>query len=532
MPLSDRLRVLTDRLRALRLLLLLLGGLLPLRALAQPPLIVATAPFDGRELPQPPHKPIEPGFTASVVYETMQAKSEGRPYRLLAPDLWLGMARVKHHGHASDVVGMARLLGARLVMAGSLEATKGSGHPKPYRLHVRIYGAEGGLLGQLSFDLDRPLLQPQSFADKVSAIQLLIEQSLLRTAAPQGSPSPVLLTQPVAAIPPPPVATTLPQRAGQVQQYEDNEKVRFDPEKEKAQLVPLSEAAKELLLRRSPWQAAIDLQVGYVYSTRLLTNEGSELRFGRSGAHGMALLGELHPLALLPSTSPALAGLGLRAQLVLPFWGEIAHVLAPGQPQSGTYTATEYRYDLALRWHLNPWNQLLRPDLAVELLYGEHVFQTAAKKNIDYLRVPPSDYRYVGGALALRMFFTQRWSVTAGATLAKHLSLGLMTRPGSESGDLGAARDRNGFLSYGEGSGWQWRFEGGTQLNLYRGLTVGARVFFEQNRLQFAGEGNVLTTSGQPVTAARDEYLGVMAHLGYVFQPRLHDRPAPKAPSQ
>jgi hypothetical protein len=41
----------------------------------------------------------------------------------------------------------------------------------------------------------------------------------------------------------------------------------------------------------------------------------------------MALLGELHPLALLPSSSPALAGLGLRAQLVLPFWGEIAHVL-------------------------------------------------------------------------------------------------------------------------------------------------------------------------------------------------------------
>jgi hypothetical protein len=67
------------------------------------------------------------------------------------------------------------------------------------------------------------------------------------------------------------VATTLPQRAGQVQQYEDNEKVRFDPEKEKAQLVPLSEAAQELLLRRPPWQAAIDLQVGYVYSTRLLT---------------------------------------------------------------------------------------------------------------------------------------------------------------------------------------------------------------------------------------------------------------------
>lgn len=28
------------------------GGLLPLRALAQPPLIVATAPFDGRELPR------------------------------------------------------------------------------------------------------------------------------------------------------------------------------------------------------------------------------------------------------------------------------------------------------------------------------------------------------------------------------------------------------------------------------------------------------------------------------------------------
>jgi hypothetical protein len=255
------------------------------------------------------------------------------------------MARLKHHGTPAMCSAWRGCSGRDWSWPATWKRPKGPDHPKPYRLHVRIYGADGALLGQLSFDLDRPLLQPQSFADKVSAIQLLIEQSLLRTAAPQGSPSPVLLPQPVAAIPPPPVATTLPQRAGQVQQYEDNEKVRFDPEKEKAQLVPLSESAQELLLRRPPWQAAIDLQLGYVYSTRLLKMKARSCALGARERTGWRSLASCIRWRCCRAVVRLLAGLGLRAQLVLPFWGEIAHVLA-------AWTAAErnlHRHRVSLR---------------------------------------------------------------------------------------------------------------------------------------------------------------------------------------
>lgn len=511
----------TKRFRSCWLLLVLLGPLLLGTSVgrAQQSSVVAMAPFDGRELGKPPKKPIEPSFTASVVFEALQARSQNKPYRVLAPDLWTGIARVKHHGRVTDVVGVAQLLSARLVVAGYLEATSGSEYAKPYRLNVSVYGADGALLGQLSFDLDRPLLQPAAFDDKAAAIQLLIEQSLQRQpliAAP-AVPQPVTMGKNRGK----PMPVSGPSQAVAVAQADDSEPVRFDPSQPKPMLVPLSEEAREQLLRRPPWQAAIDLQVGYVYSTRLLANEGTELRFGRSGAHGMVLLGEVHPLALLPTVGPWLSGLGLRAQVVLPFWPDIAHVMQVGQPQTGTYTASEYRYDIALREHINPWNALLRPDIAVELLYGEHSFTTAAKTNIDYLRVPPSDYRYLGGALHLRMFFTQRISLTVGAMAAKLLSLGLMSRSGNDMGNMIAARDRNGFLSYGSGDGFQWRLEAASQVNVYRGLTLGVRFFYEQNRLSFDGDGNVLQANGQPVTAATDDYLGVMAHIGYVFQPRL-----------
>ena len=533
MPEDNRSKPLGISVRGLLVAWMLLA---PQQVLAEQPMIVATAPFDGRELARPPKKPIEPGFTASVVYEALTERSAGRPYRLLAPDLWTGMARLKNQGKTGDLLGMAKLLGARLIVAGYLEATSGSDHPKPYRLHVSVYAADGALLGQLSFDVDRPLLKPATFADKGSAIQLLIEQSLPRAVVPNqpavvpNQPAVVLTPQvvpnqpaasPSAVVPTKVVASTLPQRRGQVEQLEDSEQVQFDPRKPKTSLVPLSAEAQDLLQRRPPWQAALQLELGYLYNTRLLQNEGSELRFGRSGAHGMVILGELYPLALLPASGPLLSGIGLRAQVLLPFWPDIAHVLQPGQPQSGSYAASELRYDIALRGHWNPWNQVLRPDIAIEALYGEHSFQTSAKQNIDYLRVPPSNYRYLGGALAVRLFFTQRVSVTAGATLAKHLSLGLLTRPGTEGGSMAEARDRNGFLSYGPGDGWQWRLEGSSQVNVYRGLTLGARLFFEQNRLRFDGGGNILQSSGQPVTTATDDYLGVMATIGYTYQPRL-----------
>lgn len=503
------------------LVLFILGPLLWFqgRARAEQPQIVALMPFDGRELARPPRKPIEPSFTASVVFESLQARIHGKPYRVLAPDLWTGMARVKNHGRSTDIPGVAKLLGARLVVAGYLEATSGPEYAKPYRLNVNVYAADGGLWGQIGFDLERSLLQPAAFDDKAAAIQQLIEQSLLRLPLISEPSAPA-----VAAVKPRGkggAASMALHPAGPVAQAEDSEPVRFDPSQPKQTLVPLSEAAREELSRRPPWQAAIDLGVGYVYSTRLLVNEGTELRFGRAGAHGMALLGELHPFALLQAAGPWLSGLGVRAQVVLPFWPDIAHVMQVGQTQTGTYSAAEYRYDVALREHINPWDAVLRPDFAVELVYGEHSFSTAAKSNIDYLRVPPSNYRYLGGALHLRMFFTQRVSLTAGAMAAKLLSLGLMSRSGNDMGNMTSARDRNGFLSYGAGDGFQWRIEASSQVNVYRGLTLGVRFFYEQNRLSFEGDGNVLQANAKPVTAATDDYLGVMATVGYVFQSKL-----------
>ena len=101
-----------------------------------------------------------------------------------------------------------------------------------------------------------------------------------------------------------------PSQAVAVAQADDSEPVRFDPSQPKPMLVPLSEEAREQLLRRPPWQAAIDLQVGYVYSTRLLANEGTELRFGRSGAHGMVLLGKSIRWRCCPPWGRGSAGLG------------------------------------------------------------------------------------------------------------------------------------------------------------------------------------------------------------------------------
>jgi len=475
---------------------------------AETPSLVAVMPFDGREQAGPPQKPIEPSFTASVVYEALAKKSAGRPYRLLSPDLWTGMARVKNRGKRNDIPGVAKWLSARLVLGGELVAQKGPQATAPYVLNIRVYASDGKQLGQLAFEVDRPLLQPAWFETKVSSVQLLVEQSLLQ--APLIS---------VSA----PAASGTPASGGTkaVQQAEDAEPVRFDSSEAKPSLVPLTQEAKELLLRRPPWQAAFDIQFGYLYSTRLLTNENSDLRFGRSGAHGFGIAAEVHPFALVPNANMWLAGLGIRGQLVLPFWTPIAHVAAQGQTESGEYTATESRYDIALREHVNPWNGVLRPDFAVELLFGQHSFFTEAKRNIDYLRIPPSEYRYVGGALHVRMFFTRRFQMGVGGMATKLLQLGLMSRPGTENGDMVGARNHNNFQSYGEGSGFQWRLEGGAQVDVYRGLSLGARVFWEQYRLAFLGEGNILDRSGVPVKSVTDEYLGAMFTVGYVFQPKI-----------
>ena len=90
MPEDNRSKRLGISVRGLLVALMLL---FPPQVLAQQPMIVATAPFDGRELAHPPKKPIEPGFTASVVYESLAQRSAGRPYRALLLKLLAAQAR-------------------------------------------------------------------------------------------------------------------------------------------------------------------------------------------------------------------------------------------------------------------------------------------------------------------------------------------------------------------------------------------------------------------------------------------------------
>ena len=151
--------------------------------------------------------------------------------------------------------------------------------------------------------------------------------------------------------------------------------------------------------------------------------------------------------------------------------------------------------------------------MALELLYGEHSFQTAAKSNIDYLRIPP---RAIATSVARCTFacFDTTLFHRGGWHAGKHLSLGLQTRPGIDDGSMTAARDKNGFCRTDPAAVIRWARRGhDAGQRLSRGSRSGA-LLFRQNRLSFEGNGNILTTSAQPVTSAKDEYLGVMATVG------------------
>src|SRR5437762_9541552 len=88
-------------------------------------------------------------------------------------------------------------------------------------------------------------------------------------------------------------------------------------------LVPPNPEAKELYYRRQPWRPVFDLQGGYLFNTRQLTDNGSGRSFNRSGAHGVRLHGEVYPLAPLRNVPLAAAGLGFGVTALLPFWSDV-----------------------------------------------------------------------------------------------------------------------------------------------------------------------------------------------------------------
>jgi len=511
------------------------------------PLLIALMPFDGKDTPAPPKRPLQPVNTAGAVADTLSARPQARYYKVLGPDLWAGMARLRHHGRATDVRPIARLIKANVVIGGWIEATPGPDAPKPYRLTVTVYDDQGQVLGQLGYDVDKAVLDPRKFSSQGTAFFQMLDQALhlpatagpaAQVAVAPGSPGSLGPTssspgrspttgpaqaaapasgpaswQPVSQQPP------LAMPEGQVVQLEDKEKAPLGPTGPTGPLIPQTKEAHEFYDRRPPWLPGFELRAGYLYNARAFTNVGSELRLPRTGSHGAVLHGELYPFSFGKSLSPALAGLGVRVTALLPVWRDIGQVAQEGGPVLGYYSATEQRIEAAIRWQYNYWGEILRPIIELEALFGDHNFTINPKQNIDYGHLPSSEYRYLGALIGGRIFFTHKVAARLGFTFAKLLSLGALSTPAFD-GVGQPLFQSNGFRSYGPGDGTLWRIELGASYDLWKGITLAASFFYEQNKLSFAGQGNVLQTDQlTPVSAAQDEYLGVMITLGYAFRP-------------
>jgi hypothetical protein len=207
---------------------------------------------------------------------------------------------------------------------------------------------------------------------------------------------------------------------------------------------------------------------------------------------------------------------------MLPVWPDIGAASQDGGPVSGYYSASEQRLEGAVHWQYNYWNELLRPIIELEGLFGDHKFNLAPKQNIDYLHIPPSDYRYLGGMIGARLFFTYQAAMRLGFTFAKIVSVGDLSTPAFDSAG-NSLLTVNGYKSYGPGDGALWRVDLGASYNVWKGITLGAAFYYEQNKLSFAGQGNILQNDQMtPVTAATDESMGVMITFGYAYRPFVH----------
>lgn len=502
-------------------------GSRPAHAQLQPrptpaPVVIAMMPFDGKDTLAPPKKPLQPMITAASIADVLIARPQATTYRLISADLWASLAKLRTRNKAADLRAAAKLLNAKVLIGGYLEATPGNEAPKPYRLTLTLYDAEGQMIGQLGYDLDKPTLSGPAFSSQATAFFQMLDQAVQPPAAQRP---PVATAQPGTAPygqygSPSPAPAPQPSVAQQADDKEDVPLLSEDGSQTKrGPLIPQSNEAREIYDRRSPWVPALDLRLGFLWNGRELTNEGSDLKFPFSGAPGIAVHAELYPLAFLKSVGNALAGIGARIDVQRPFWSDIQQKTQQNGGSTGLYSASEYRVEGGLRWHYNPWDRELRPEFELEALYGLHSFATARKENIDYLRIAPAEYRYAGGQLGIRMFFNRRVAARAGLTLAKLLSLGLLDTNGTDGTGM-SLRDANGYQSYGPGGGMLWRLDLGLTVDVYRGLTLGAGFYHEQNRVSFQGQGNVYQSDGRtPVTSMKDAYTGIMFNVGYVYRP-------------
>jgi hypothetical protein len=101
-----------------------------------------------------------------------------------------------------------------------------------------------------------------------------------------------------------------------------------------------------------------------------------------------------------------------------------------------------------------------------------------------------------------------------GFAFAGLLDMGPITEPGRPDNST----TERGYHVYGPGSGWLWRLDYQIALRVVYGFTLGAGFYYEQKRLSFEGQGDVLVRGTRDkVTSATDEYGGIFLTAGYVY---------------
>lgn len=489
--------------------------------LERPP-VVALLPFDGKEAATPPQNPLAPRATSDLV-EKLISERTPKLYKVLPQAEWVRMARRRFQGKTGQIEAIAKALQADVVVGGWLEATPSQEANRPYRLTIALYNSWAEPLGQVPLDLERRDADVATLAahPQSATVFQMIDRALGLhpmqkrpggTARAPGGVSQADDTESAPLTGPEPVL-------GQ-----DSGPARDVP------LVPPNPEAQEIYYQRPPWRPVFDLQAGYLFSSRHLSDNGSGREFNRSGASGVILHGELYPLAELHRVPLAAAGLGVRVTVLLPFWPDIKQVDETGA-QTGLLSATEYRAEVGfLRWHWNFAQALLRPDIQLEALYGYHHFDVDRKLNVNIVNIPPVDYSYLGASIGTRVYLLRRWHAQLGVALAGILDTGPMGQPGAPMDNPTLAAPPRTYHVYGPGNGWLWRLDFATGVRVWRGLSVNFGFYYEQKLLSFDGIGDILlrqqparNPGGEPgappvkVTSATDEYGGVYFTLGYVY---------------
>jgi hypothetical protein len=467
-----------------------------------PKVVAVLSSFNGAEAAVPPRRPLHVDSTPRAVRDLLQAREPQR-YQVLAPSEWRDAAKRRFRGRTTELQGIAKALGADLVVGGWVEAVPaGEGTGRPFRLTVALYDNWAQPLGQVAIDLNR---------DRVDALDLVQDervQSLYQ-----------MVDRALGLVPP--AKAKAKAKDTNVAQAEDQESAPLllsPPRRAKdAPLVPPTQEAKEIYYERQPWRQVFDLQVGYLASIRHFTDAGSDRSFNTSAGHGLRLHGEFYPLAAARRVPLWLAGLGVRLSVLLPFWKD-ARLLDERGQESGTYTISEQRVELGfLRWHWNFLDATLRPDIEVEALYGYHPFQLNPGRNVTRIDIPPVAYSYMGASVGARVYLLRRLSARAGLAFARMLDLGAIAEPGAPNNDpLQAGRS---YHVYGPGGAWLWRIDFALQARLWRGVALSGGFFYERVNLSFDGTGDVLVrgTTADKVTAATDEYGGIFLSAGYVY---------------